>query len=86
MIKRYGRAGSALYTNFENIWCLDSGATSRMCRDQTQSSSIESINNLRTEIAVDESTEALEKGTITDTLRKKLDKNYSIGYGKTVAS
>ena len=58
------RSGSACYTSVKNIWCLDSGATYHMCNDKTQFEDLEPVSNLKIELAVYDSTEALGKGTV----------------------
>ena len=56
---------SASLTNVQQAWCFDSGATSHMCNEKSKFVNLEPISNLRVELAVNDSTEALGRGTVS---------------------
>lgn len=47
-----------------DAWCIDSGATSHMCRDRGKFSNLESVSNQKVRLATDETTEVIGKGVI----------------------
>ncbi|XP_043480277.1 uncharacterized protein LOC122509978 [Leptopilina heterotoma] len=52
-----------------NIWCMDSGATSHMCRNRKCFSEITQVENQMVRLAVDKTTHILGKGTVHLTLK-----------------
>lgn len=49
---------------FSDAWCIDSGATSHMCRDSDKFSNLEYIKNQKVRLATEMTTEVIGTGTV----------------------